>query len=43
MSWPIFVGRQTLRRDLMLLVEKGFVREVASGPTDPTKYYEPVL
>ena len=35
--------RRTLQRDLKLLVEKGFAREVSSGPTDPTKYYEPKL
>jgi hypothetical protein len=25
------------------LVEKGLVREIGTGPTDPTKYYEPLL
>ncbi len=35
--------RRTLQRDLKLLVEKGLAKEVASGPTDPTKHYEPVL
>lgn len=37
------VNRRTLQRDLKLLVEKGFVREIGTGPTDPTKYYQPVL
>jgi len=37
------VNRRTLQRDLKLLEEKGFVREVGTGPTDPTKYYELVL
>ena len=36
-------NRRTLQRDLRLLVEKGFVREVGTGPTDPTKHYEPLL
>lgn len=36
-------NRRTLQRDLKLLVDKGFVREVGTSPTDPTKYYEPVL
>ncbi len=36
-------NRRTLQRDLKVLVEKGFAREVGTGPTDPTKYYEPVL
>lgn len=36
-------NRRTLQRDLRLLVDKGFAREVGTGPTDPTKYYEPVL
>jgi len=36
-------NRRTLQRDLKLLVAKGFVREVSTGPTDPTKYYEPAL
>jgi hypothetical protein len=26
-----------------LLVEKRLVREVGTGPTDPTKYYQPLL
>lgn len=37
------LNRRTLQRDLKLLVERGLVREVATGPTDPTKYYEPLL
>lgn len=35
--------RRTLQRDLKLLVEKGLVREVGTGPTDPTKYYQLLL
>ena len=37
------INRRTLQRDLKLLVEKGLVREVGTGPTDPTKYYQPLL
>lgn len=37
------VNRRTLQRDLKRLVEEGYAREVGSGATDPTKYYEPVL
>jgi Fic family protein len=37
------MNRRTLQRDLKVLVDKGFAREVATGPTDPTKYYEPLL
>lgn len=37
------LNRRTLQRDLKLLVEKGLVSEVGTGPTDPTKYYQPVL
>jgi len=37
------VNRRTLQRDLKVLVEKGLVREVGTGPTDPTKYYQPVV
>jgi Fic family protein len=37
------MNRRTLQRDLKLLVEKGLVREVSTGPTDPTKYYQPLL
>jgi len=37
------MNRRTLQRDLKLLVEKGLVREVETGPTDPTKYYQPLL
>jgi Fic family protein len=36
-------NRRTLQRDLKVLVDKGLLREVGSGPTDPTKYYEPLL
>jgi Fic family protein len=37
------VNRRTLQRDLKLLVEKGLANEVGTGPTDPTKYYQPEL
>jgi hypothetical protein len=37
------MNRRTLHRDLKLLVEKDLVREVGTGPTDPTKYYQPLL
>jgi cell filamentation protein, protein adenylyltransferase len=37
------VNRRTLQRNLKLLVEKGLVSEVGTGPTDPTKYYQPLL
>jgi Fic family protein len=36
-------NRRTLQRDIRLLVEKGFLREIGTGPTDPTKHYEPIL
>jgi len=35
--------RRTLQRDIKLLIERGLVREMGTGATDPTKYYEPVL
>src|SRR5260370_2613575 len=37
------MNRRTLQRDLKLLVEKGLVREIGTGPSDPTKYYQPLL
>ena len=37
------MNRRTLQRDLKLLVEKRLVSEVGTGPTDPTKYYQPLL
>ena len=37
------MDRRTLQRDLKLLAEKGLVRQVGIGPTDPTKYYQPLL
>ncbi len=37
------LSRRTLQRDLKMLAEKGFAREVGTSPTDPTKYYEPIL
>ena len=43
MEAALDVNRRTLQRDLTQLVEKGFVREVGSGPTDPTRHYEPLL
>ena len=36
-------NRRTLQRDLKLLIDKGFLREVGTGATDPTEYYLPVL
>jgi Fic family protein len=36
-------NRRTLQRDLKLLVKKGLVSEVGTGPTDPTKYDQPLL
>jgi len=36
-------NRRTLQRDLKLLVDKGFLKVVGSGPTDPTRRYEPKL
>lgn len=36
-------NRRTLQRDLKVLVGQGLVREIGTGPTDPTKHYEPVL
>lgn len=35
-------NRRTLQRDLKVLAEEGFVREIGTGPTDPTRYYEPL-
>jgi DNA-binding Lrp family transcriptional regulator len=37
------LNRRSLQRDLKLLAELGLIREVGSGPTDPTKHYEPLL
>ncbi len=37
------MNKRTLQRDLKLLVEKGLIAEVGTGPTDPTKYYQPLL
>jgi hypothetical protein len=36
------VNRRSLQRDLRILVEKGLLREVGTGPTDPNRYYAPV-
>ncbi|KAF0125133.1 MAG: hypothetical protein FD189_1839 [Elusimicrobia bacterium] len=36
-------NRRTIQRDLKMLVDKGYLRAVGSGPTDPTKFYEPLL
>jgi len=36
-------NRRSLQRDLKFLISKGFVREIGTGPTDPTKHYEPML
>ena len=37
------LNRRSLQRDLKLLSELGLIREIGSGPTDPTKRYEPLL
>ena len=36
-------NRRTLQRDLKRLAKLNLIREVATAPTDPTKYYEPKL
>lgn len=36
-------NRRTMQRDLKVLLEMGYVREIGTGPTDPTRYYEPIL
>lgn len=33
------VSRRTMQRDLKTMVDKGFIVEKASSPTDPTKIY----
>lgn len=33
-------NRRTIQRYIKILISKEFLREVSSGPTDPTKYYE---
>jgi len=43
MEVELRVNRRTLQRDLKQLVDKGFAREVGSGPTDPTRHYRPLL
>jgi Fic family protein len=43
MEAALGVNRRTLQRDLKQLVVGGFAREVGSGPTDPTRHYEPLL
>ena len=35
-------GTEERSSDVRLLVEKGLVRDIGTGPTDPTKYYEPL-
>jgi Fic family protein len=35
------VNRRTLQRDLKVLRDKGLVREVGNGPTDPNRHYLP--
>jgi hypothetical protein len=37
------MNRRTLQSDLKLLVEKALAREDGTSPTDPTKYYQPLL
>lgn len=34
-------NRRSLQRDIKVLLDEGYIREVGSGPTDPTKHYEP--
>ncbi len=34
------VARRTVQRDLKALVERGLVRELGQGPTDPTRQYQ---
>jgi hypothetical protein len=34
------VNRRTLQRDLKAMVDRGLLREVGTGPTDPTRRYE---
>ncbi len=36
-------NRRTIQRDLKILIDQRLLREVGSGPTDPTKFYEPLL
>ena len=33
------VNRRTLQRDLKAMVDKGLIREVATGPTDPNRQH----
>jgi hypothetical protein len=33
------VNRRTLQRDLKGMLDKGLLREVATGPTDPNRHY----
>ena len=37
------MNRRTLQSDLKLLVEKALAHEVGTSPTEPTKYYQPLL
>jgi len=37
------LNRRSLQRDLKLLAELDLIREIGSGPTDPTRHYEPIL
>jgi len=37
------VNRRTLQRDLKKLLEKGLIREVGSGATDPSRHYVPII
>jgi Fic family protein len=34
------VNRRTLQRDIKKLLEKGLLREIGSGPTDPNRHYQ---
>ncbi len=40
-GWFPSVNRRTLQRDLKKLLEKGLLREIGSGPTDPNRQYVP--
>ena len=33
------INRRTLQRDLKVMLDKGLVREVGTGPTDPNRHY----
>lgn len=35
------VNRRTLQRDMRKLLDKGLLREIGAGPTDPSRHYLP--